>query len=531
MSQYESVSKPRTSVATRTAGASPLNKLSRNIFATASSTLIVTVSNLLLVPLFLRHWSPVRYGEWLTISSLAAYLIAADLGMTSAVINDLSQSYCKNDIKHFTRVLQTAFIGYISFACLGTFLGYALFRFLPFGWIGIGRESGEAGIAASLLVAQVAWSFPLSLVLSFYRTIGNFPKSQWLYNLYRVLLVMSSGCALVAGAQFEQIAAAQLGVSLAMIAITGTLIKVQHSSLAPGLRRISLKEIRALFGAGSPFALMTVGNTVAQQGPVLIISATLGPVFVTAFSTVRTLANSIRQLVGVLAAGAWPELTVAEASGNREVARMIHRVLVIASVSVSTAAGATLWFVGPQIIKAWTHTEIVSSTPLIRWFAVQLVLQAPWLASSVASKSANKNRRLSRLYTGSAVVGVIVAALTIKHCGLLAVPASIVVAEVCICSHFVVKDSCMLLGESYRTFAIGLWTRVLLLITVAFAAAALLSLIRTDGIIARASLVVLGTTLAVCTTSWFCWMNRGESKRLTEMMRDVAFRRIAWRPS
>jgi O-antigen/teichoic acid export membrane protein len=513
-----------------TVAVSPLKKLSANIVATASSTALLAVSNLLLVPLFLRYWSPLRYGEWLTISSLAAYLASADLGMTSAAINDLSQSYCIRDIKRFAQVLRTAFTGYIGFACLGTVFGFVLFRYLPLGWMGIHRRSDQVAIAAGLLVAQVAWSFPLNLVLSFYRIIGNFSTSQWLGNLYRVLLAASTGCALVAGAQFVQIAAVQLVVPVAMIGITAAVIKLRHPSLAPGFGRISLKEAGALLQAGSPFALMTIGNTISQQGPILIISSTLGPLIVTPFSTARTLMNSMRQLVGVLASASWPELTLAQASGQQEVARKIHRVLVIASVSGSTASGATLWFVGAQIMKAWTHKELPFSTSLIRCFAAQLILQSPWLASSLVSNSANKNRYLSLLYTGSAIVGIILSALTIHRFGVLGVPMSLAVAEACICSHAVIKDSCTLLGQSYRSFATKLWTRLPLLIAAAFATAALMSHIGTEFVVTRVALVLAGTSLVTCTVSWLWWIEADDNRGIVGRLFHFASRRIAWRP-
>jgi len=478
----------------------------------------------LLVPLFLHYWSPARYGEWLVISSLAAYLSSADFGMTSAAINELTQRYCRKEFDRFVQLLHTALTVYVCLASFVTFLGYVLFTRLSLSWVGIHHDSHEVGIAVALLVAQVVWYFPCSVILNYYRTIGDFHKSQWLGNLYQILMVVVTAAGLATGAGFVRLAALQLGVPLVLAALVAALINVQYPDVALGFRRTALKEIGPLLRTGSSFVVMTIGNTISMQGPILVISLTLGPLFVVAYSTVRTLANSVRQVVGVFTAAAWPELTVAQASGNRELARRIHRGLVIATTCMSTAAGASLWFVGPQIMSAWTRAHLPDTTQLIRWFAVQVVLQAPWIASSCVSESANRNRFLSLLYSGSAVTSVVISAFAIRYFGVVAVPASIVLAELSICAHFVIKDSCKLLNEDYKVFAFLLWTRVFLLIGVASLTAWSFFLMPIETVIPRSIVVSSGTALAVCTTAWFCWLNRAEKKRLSSTLLSFAER-------
>lgn len=474
------------------------------------------MSNLLLVPLFLHYWSPTRYGEWLVISSLAAYLSSADFGMTSAAINELAQRYCRKDRDRFVQLQHTALTVYVCFACLTTFLGYVIFTHLPLNWVGIHHGSREVGIAASLLVAQVVWYFPWSVIFNFYRTIGDFHKTQWLGNLSQLLVVIVTAVGLATGAGFARLAALQLSVTLVLAALVAAVINRQYPDVALGFRHTSLKEIGPLLRTGSSFAVMTIGNTISMQGPILVISLTLGPVFVAACSTVRTLANSVRQVVGVFTVAAWPELTVAQVSGNRELARKIHRGLVITTTCMSTAAGATLWFVGPQIISAWTHAHLPDTMQLIRWFAVQVVLQAPWMASSCVSQSANKNRLMSLLYSGSAVASVVISVFAIRYIGVVAIPVSIVIAELCICAHFVIKDSCNLLNEDYKKFATKLWITLPLLMTFSFVTAAVISMIPISSLTIKCIVMASGVALVTCMATWFCWMTSMERDKVSD---------------
>jgi O-antigen/teichoic acid export membrane protein len=444
--------------------------------------------------------------------------------MTSAAINELTQRYCKKEIGGFVQLMHTALTVYVTLAGLLTALGFAVFARLPLDKIGVHDNSHEVGTAAALLVAQVVWYFPSSVVFNFYRTIGDFHKSQWLGNLYQFLLIVVTATGLVTGAGFVRIAALQLGVLLVLTILVALFVNLRYQSVAIGFTNTSLSEIGPLLRSGSSFAVMTIGNAISMQGPILVISSSLGPLFVAAFSTARTLANSVRQLVGVFSFAAWPELTVAQAAGDQEIARRLHRTLVTSAAVVSVAAGALLWFVGPQIIGAWTHAHLPYSGSLIRLFAIQVVLQAPWIASSCVSESSNKNRLLSKLYLGSAVTSVVLSALTITHFGILAVPISIIIAEICICSHFVIKDSCTLVAENYRTFAFQLWTRLLVLIVVATLVAKIATSLAPQSVIPRAFAVFASAGVAVFATAWFGWLKGREKDRITSIIRGFTER-------
>ena len=72
-----------------------------------------------LVPLFLAHWSVGVYGEWLVLSSLANYLSTLDLGMNSAAGNALLASHVRGDSEEFMRCQRSALAFYLTLAALG----------------------------------------------------------------------------------------------------------------------------------------------------------------------------------------------------------------------------------------------------------------------------------------------------------------------------------------------------------------------------------------------------------------------------
>ena len=53
----------------------------KSLNAMVFGIVIGRAGSLLLVPLFLSRWSPIGYGEWLTIFAAVSYLSTLDIGV------------------------------------------------------------------------------------------------------------------------------------------------------------------------------------------------------------------------------------------------------------------------------------------------------------------------------------------------------------------------------------------------------------------------------------------------------------------
>src|SRR5438552_18724844 len=94
----------------------------------------------------------------------------------------------------------------------------------------------------------------------------------------------------------------------------------------------------------------------------------------------------------------WPDLTIMESSGSLERLRRIHKLLVAGSSTLCIAIAAALWYEGAEVISAWTLGRIQPDVTLLRLLVVILVLQTPWLASSVFTDSTNRLDKIYRSY-------------------------------------------------------------------------------------------------------------------------------------
>ena len=447
-------------------------RVCKGLTAIFCGQVVITASNLLLVPLYLAHWSPAVYGEWLVMSSLVSYLSTLDLGMNMAVVNKLTQAYARGDLKAYARFQHSAMAFYSMLAVGGSLLLAIALWLSPIPiWFGV-RETQpeEAAWVIWLLALQILWAMPAGLVSAVYRTTGDLAKSQWIGNVQRLMALLVVAFVLLFGGGLKAVAFFQLAPMIMVVVFVWGDVRRRFPVLTLGVSQASLPVVRDLVVPGLFFLLIIMANTITQQGAVLVVASALGGVTVAIFVTSRTLANLIRQVVGSLNVALWPDLTGMEARREQAQLRSVHRLLMVGSTTLCIAVAAALWYEGGEIIAVWTRGKLEPDRTLLRLLLVQLVLQSPWLASSVFTAAANRHERLSWSYLISAVLGLGTAALLVGWMGTWAVPVGLIVGEALACYHFVVKDTCRMVGESYGPFAGRLWVGVASVATMALMA-------------------------------------------------------------
>ena len=424
------------------------------------------LSNVLLVPIYLLHWSPVIYGEWLVVSSVANYLATLDFGMNSAVGNRMLAAYTRNDLDDFRRSQHSAMAFFVSLATAGTLLVGALVVFFPVShWIGLKVTSPkEAAWVIWLLSLQVLWAMPAGMVGNSYRNMGEPSRTQWLNNLrmiFSMLIVVS--VLLTHGTMLEMAIAQLLPTSLITIYVLLNL-RSRHPDLLPGLSWASPEIVRQIMKPSAFFAVIIIAMAINMQGTVLLVSSLLGGVMVASFATTRTLTNTAMQVVGIIKNAAWPDLTILFAEGNQERLQKVVRMLLTASITICIGVACALFYEGQEVVSVWTRHRLHVDRLFLSFFLLYLVLQSPWVACSGLLIATNRHQRLSWSYIGSSILGIIMAYFLIPHWKLAAVPAGLIFGELIACYHFVVKDTCRLISEPYAPFAVRLWGRLLLIL-------------------------------------------------------------------
>lgn len=437
-----------------------LNRMLKSISAIFTAQFLNVVGNLLVVPLFLSTWTTGMYGEWMALSALVAYFGITDLGMNAAAGNVLTETYVRGDLGSYKCLQGSAMTFYVAMA-----LGASLFIgivtvLLPIpSWIGIRQiQPREAVPVICLLAATILFQMPATQLRNIYRTTGDLATTYWFGNLQLMGSLAATVTVLLLHGGVLALAFWGALPTMVVTAIVWLCLRHSHPDLLPKLSEARFEGIRQLLKPSMLFGLIMVSAALTIQGPVLLVSRALGGTAVAMLVTTRTLANILRQAIGVLQAALWPEMTRLGALGNQQTLQLGHRLFSVTVITISAAFAGALWFEGNSVFSVWTQGKLLPDTWLLRCLLLALVLQAPWMASSLFTTATNRHRHLAYSYVISAVLTLVAIGLLLRPCGLLAVPLGGIIGETIASYHFVIKDTCVLLGEDYRHFALRLWS-------------------------------------------------------------------------
>jgi len=472
---------------------------------------IAIVGSLLLVPLYLHVWSAALYGEWLALYSLVAYLSSLDLGVQTYAVNRLTQVYARGNLEEYRQVQDTAFAFYTCLALLGGVGIVAFAWWAPIrSWFHVSLTSERAAfVIVVMLGEQFLWTMPASMLWSVYTTIGDLARTQWVTNVNRVLSLGLSIAALLLWPNLVVVAGAQVVGFLLVFGWVWWDVRKRYPDLTPGFTYARARMLRPILNQSIFFALIDLAVGATLQGSNFIVASLAGTEALALFVTTRTLANSIRQLVALFVQSCSTNLTQLEALEDRRRLRLAFRLVVFATVAGCLAVSASLWFEGGSVFSVWTRGQLVPDVWLLRTFLLWLVLQSPWIASSAIQMYTNKHRGLAVSYLVSSFGGLLLGLAIIPRFGLKGLPMAFILAEAVACYHFVVRNACRIIGESYLKFAGKLWGGMIVVSVSGLAATWAVHLMRlgpfTSWICSGVASVV-----AVSISTWVFWFHDEE---------------------
>jgi O-antigen/teichoic acid export membrane protein len=440
-----------------------LKKLVHSAGAVATGQILNIIANIALVPVYILTWSSSVYGEWIALSSLIAYLETLNIGMNAAAGNSLVAAYARQDWAKYKALQGSALMFYVVLASAICVIAGAVCLLWPISpLLGIVHISPSAGaLIIWILAARLMWQMPASQLWNTFRSTGQFPKSQWLWNLQFLGSLVATGVVLLLHGGPVQVA---IWASLPFIAtavLAWVMIRKEHPQLLPDLHQANRKDLWMLLGPSSLFGVVTLALAIALNGPVVLVSRALGGTAVALLVTTRTMTTSLRQISQILTTAVWPEITRFYALSEFSRIQQLQRVLTAVVVSICGGLAGMMWFEGDRIIYVWTRGRLVCDDGLLHWFIIAAVLNAPWIASSVIPMATNRHKILAKSYLVSSILGVGLTWALLPRLGLKAVPIGVILGEGAACYHSVIKNACGLARQRYGTYALRLWGAVI----------------------------------------------------------------------
>jgi O-antigen/teichoic acid export membrane protein len=386
----------------------------------------------MLIPLFLSSWGTVRYGEWLILSSLAAFLSFGDLGAQSYFVNRLTNEWATGSRAAFQETLSTGMAFFTTLSLSIMLVAAIAFVYLPVEiWFGIKTVNQiQAFWVLVLSVAQLAVSIPLGLLLGVYRALGKLATGVMFSNLIMLMQLLVTAIVLRAGAGLAEMAAYQLVsvLTCALIVIWNVHYRFQGTPIV-SLRAVRFKVLKEGVHPSAHFFAAQLSQLMTVQGAVVVIGKLLGPVEVVLFTTTRTLMNSVRQISGILHNMSWPEFTRLHAVGNIRLFIRLYLVVFSSSMLIVVVFCALVSYFSDDISAFWLNGKVHLDRSVVSMMGTAAILSNVWMANMVLLMSINEHAVLARIQVISGVIGLVLLAAGAYIWGLVGAIGGLIVGE------------------------------------------------------------------------------------------------------
>jgi O-antigen/teichoic acid export membrane protein len=310
---------------------------------------------LLLPPIFLRHYGIEAYGEWLTLAATVGYLSSLNFGLTWYSNNQVAIFYNRGELEEANTIQATSLVlllGIITAISLIT----ALVFVLPVNqWLGLKTPQFVVSCTIYFLGLQVLARMLFGYFGGTFLALGaahrgtNWTTTQALINtLGTVALAFGH-------APFSLIAAQQMLTLVFFCGLVMVDLYRKGPEIFPRLRYADPKRFAEILKPSGYFGMLFAANFLVYQLPVMLMQRMLGPTSVVVFSLTRTIFSMSRQALSAVTQAMGPEIT--ELYGKRDWPRLVRlyelseRVVfaLVPAVSIGTLIAT------PLLMTFWIH--------------------------------------------------------------------------------------------------------------------------------------------------------------------------------
>jgi O-antigen/teichoic acid export membrane protein len=424
-----------------------------SVGATSLGPLITLATQLFSIPVFLHFWGAEKFGEWLMISAIPAYLAMSDMGFGTVAGNDMTMRAAREDFAGAVVTFQSTWrlVTLMSLALAVVLL--PAIALLPIEHLlRLNAISfPNAKVTLLILAIDALVCLQTSLPVSAFKAAGLNHMAALGVNFIRVIEVVCVLTAVILGRGPICIATTLLIVR----AIGNFALAITATRLIPwlsfGFAHATWSSVRDLLRPAMAFMAFPASNAFSLQGALLAIGIVLGPVYVAMFAPIRTVSRAVVQATEIFKLSFWPELSAAYGAGNLALARKLHRLACQLALVLSGCIVFALTTLGPRLLRLWTHGKIPIDLPTFYILLAGAALTSLWNTSSAVPIAANLHTRIAIQQLVSTLVSLACAVVFMHFLGLPGCALGLLIAEIYMVLA-VVPASNRLLGDHLRTF-------------------------------------------------------------------------------
>ncbi len=318
--------------------------------------------NLAMIPITIHYVSPVKYGIWITLSSIIAWISFFDIGFGNGLRNKLAEAKANGDINKAKIYISTTYaVLSLIFFCI-----WVIFIFLNYflDWNKILNTSQELGNELSLLAIIVFSSFCLQIIFKIINIILLADQKPAKAALLDTLGQFTTLILIFILTKTTHGSLIYLGVALGFAPIciylfsTIWFFKKQYRVFAPSLQHVHFKFAKDIMNLGIKFFIIQIAIIVIHQTSNIIIAQVRGPEEVTTFNIAYKYIGIVLMVFAILTAPFWSSFT--EAYVEKDYSWMITTVKKLRRINYLLVV-IILFFllISKQVYKLWLNDAVI----------------------------------------------------------------------------------------------------------------------------------------------------------------------------
>jgi O-antigen/teichoic acid export membrane protein len=336
-------------------------KARKNIIASFLIRGMSILVGFLLVPVTLNYLDQVRYGIWITLSSILSWFVFFELGLGNGLRNKLAVALAKKDYDLGRIYVSTTYAILTIVIFIVSSLFFIANRFID--WTIIFNTNGLYGEELTTLTYAVFGFFFFRFVFQLIGYVVLADQRPALENLFNPLGSLLSLIIIFILTKTTSSSLLYIGITLSvcplliLIIASLYLFKNNYSKISPSLRYVDFSYGRDLLGLGIKFFLIQLAGLILYSSSNFIITQFFGPSMVTPYHIAYRLFSVISMLFVIVMVPYWSAFTEAWETGDilwikTSVGKLIQ-VWVLLSFG-----GLILLLISPYIFRIWVGEEI-----------------------------------------------------------------------------------------------------------------------------------------------------------------------------
>ncbi len=332
---------------------------------------------LLLVPITLDYVNPVKYGVWLTISSVVSWMTFFDVGMGNGLRNKLAHSLALKEYDEAKAYISTTYIVLLLIS-LGLFLIFNIVNPI-INWNRLLNIPETVSEDIQVIILIVFSSFCIQFIVQIINVVlaaQQQPSKAALISFIGQLGVL---LAIVVVQWFVTSSLTALVLVLTVVPVVVTvfassyLYRTKLNSIAPSMGSVDFKYAKNLVNVGSLFFIIQIGALVLFQTNNMVIAQVLGPGAVTEFNVSYKLFSIVIMVFSIIVTPYWSAFTDAYAKEDfqwlESNLKLIRKIWLIISFTVVPV----LCLLSKNLFSIWVGDSVSISWPLSISMAVYVI--------------------------------------------------------------------------------------------------------------------------------------------------------------